>query len=252
MSSLDSSSRQTVPRPTDEHSTVQAFRARVATNRQQAAEEKLRRVNRVLRRAEVSKVANALRKRLEYAKFKVQHGWSQKTFGEIKDMYAATLQNSTGDSDATAGKESRAVGGSDDMDVSSPPPQQSPVHNRLRVPNATVSPASSDRDNNEKSNLATVLTNKLRAETDAYFARLGLPSIYDAQGWDSQHATANATTKSRTPSSVRNYFPSPAPSPVISRASSPTTPMLSSAGFPVDADAEQGALLLMMMQGTRR
>ncbi|KAJ3021609.1 hypothetical protein HKX48_008178 [Thoreauomyces humboldtii] len=239
-------------RVADEHSTVQAFRARVATNRQHAAEEKLRRVNRVLRRAEVSKVANALRKRLEYASFKVQHGWTDKTFREIKDEYARSpvsspvverprldpissshdvpLQVIPPGVDASVAAAASCL-----MGVSRSPSQESPAPNSPRSPSERSDPNA----------LAHSLTRKLRAETDEFLARLGLPSVYDEKD-----RKRRAATQYHHP-----YFPSPAPSPILSRASSPSRGLgggAAAGGACEDADAEQGALLLMMMQGTRR
>ncbi|KAJ3171424.1 hypothetical protein HDU88_007503 [Geranomyces variabilis] len=77
---------ESAQQPDEEH-TLRAFRARVSSNRQRAGEEHLRRINNALRRGQVSRVANTLRLRLEYAAFKIDRGLVGKSFQEIKAMF---------------------------------------------------------------------------------------------------------------------------------------------------------------------
>ncbi|KAI8819638.1 uncharacterized protein EV422DRAFT_620933 [Fimicolochytrium jonesii] len=335
----------------EERTTLQAFRARVATNRQHAAEERLRRVNRVLRRAEVSRVANALKKRLEYAKLKVRHGWQQKTFDEVKALYMELCEKREAEAVAARAAEARQaappppppIAEGEEIDPSmaaaancligishqndhlihrnvspeKPPAKLAftpmPASSR-QFAHQHPSPPGTEVQSNGSSgqNLGSIMTQKLREETDAYFAKLGLPSLSEFTALHTQNSAANSelppAAPSDTSSSFRSsarkatsayhthhhhpYFPSPAPSPIISRVTSPTNPQSatslatapesssykttggvrtkrikltaprapSSAGFDtrsqsfqstdmqVDPDAEQGALLLMMMQ----
>ncbi|KAJ3164981.1 hypothetical protein HDU88_004963 [Geranomyces variabilis] len=278
--SLSAATNVARPVADDELSTVQAFRARVTANRQHAAEEKLRRVNRVLRRAKVSKIANALRKRLEYASFKVRHGCADKTLAEVKELFAAAHADSTSMPAAiTCHPPPNAATPPHDAyhrqassylaSFSSPYPSSS----SSSLPWSTlhgypVSPASSTAD---KSDLAATLTSKLRAETDAYFAQLGHPPVARPPVWgaatpfaspSSTSAVATSTVPHPPLTKSSSHFPSPAPSPILSRASSPlgkarAGAAMASAGslaepalsYPPDPDAEQGARLLMMMLG---
>ncbi|KAJ3185182.1 hypothetical protein HDU87_002750 [Geranomyces variabilis] len=267
----------------DELSTVQAFRARVTANRQHAAEEKLRRVNRVLRRAKVSKIANALRKRLEYASFKVRHGCADKTLAEVKELFAAAHAISTSMPAAAAAAAAIDYYSSHNAatpphdayhrqassyltSFSSPPASSSSSLSSSALHGYPVSPASSTAD---KADLAATLTSKLRAETDAYFAQLGHSPVARPPLWGGATpfasplsvAAATSTTIPHPPlTKSSSHFPSPAPSPISSRVSSPlakaragaATAAVSSIAepalsYPPDPDAEQGARLLMMM-----
>ncbi|KAJ3150087.1 hypothetical protein HDU86_006710 [Geranomyces michiganensis] len=235
--------------PEDELSTVQAFHARILANRQHAAEEKLRRVNRVLHRAKVSKIANALRKRLEYASFKVRHGCADKTLAEVKQLFAAATSSTT---PAPAPNHLSFTGAIPPHDLY----HRQSSSSSCSFPSASsslpypVSPVSSTPD---KSDLAASLTCKLRAETDAYFARLGHPPVAKHPLWSTSSPLATAASSLSKSSS---HFPSPAPSPVSSRASSPlgkasagAADSIAEPAYPPDPDAEQGARLLMMMLG---
>ncbi|KAJ3148909.1 hypothetical protein HDU89_004491 [Geranomyces variabilis] len=280
--SLSAATIMARPVADDELSTVQAFRARVTANRQHAAEEKLRRVNRVLRRAKVSKIANALRKRLEYASFKVRHGCADKTLAEVKELFAAAHADSTSmpaainshppPNAATPPHDAYHRQASSYLaSFSSPYPPSSSSSSTLpwsALHGYPVSPASSTAD---KSDLAATLTSKLRAETDAYFAQLGHPPVARPPVWSaatpfaspsSTSAAATWTVPHPPLTKSSSHFPSPAPSPILSRASSPlgkarAGAAMASAGslaepalsYPPDPDAEQGARLLMMMLG---
>ncbi|KAI8586488.1 hypothetical protein BDZ88DRAFT_292974 [Geranomyces variabilis] len=282
--SLSAAANMARPVADDELSTVQAFRARVTANRQHAAEEKLRRVNRVLRRAKVSKIANALRKRLEYASFKVRHGCADKTLAEVKELFAAAHTDSTympaainshpPPSAATPPHDAYHRQASSYLASFSSPDPSSSSSSSSSLPWSAlhgypVSPASSTAD---KSDLAATLTSKLRAETDAYFAQLGHPPVARPPVWSAAtpFASPSSTSAAATSTvphppltkSTSSHFPSPAPSPILSRASSPlgkarAGAAMASAGslaepalsYPPDPDAEQGARLLMMMLG---
>lgn len=208
-----------------EDEAVQAFTAKIAHNRQRAAEEKLRRVNRVLRRAQVSKAANLLRKRLEYAKFKIRNGWTTKSIGEVQTMYS-TLKPSINPikGEDTVPRNDTLFDCEEDPSVAAAA--------RCLVGCATRTPEQSPRQSSHHSDLTSLLTSQLREGPNAYFAKLGIPSVHEPTAW-------NAYLKIRD--SRHPYFPSPAPSPPLSRETSPPLKSL-------NVDAQEGAILLMMLQ----
>ncbi|TPX60442.1 hypothetical protein SpCBS45565_g07514 [Spizellomyces sp. 'palustris'] len=222
--------------PENEEETVQAFKSRIVRNRQRSAEEKLRRVNKVLRRAEVSKVANLLRKRLEYAKFKVTRGWTEKSFPEIRKIYHTFGANTI--STPKASKRDSAYG----SDVGPISPLSTGATNEAyseKEVRASQTPTSRHLGYGAKqqppglsNDIGALLTKRLREETNAYFAKLGIPSMYERDPWTSYLKSKDSTNP---------YFPSPTPSPLPSRACSPTHTS-------IDAEAEEGAMLLMMLQ----
>ncbi|KAI9093775.1 hypothetical protein DFS34DRAFT_258159 [Phlyctochytrium arcticum] len=201
----------------DEQTTVNAFTATVLKNRQKAAEEKLRRVRRVLQRANVSKAANVLRQRLEFATFKINRGWGEKPFSEVRELFSHsgnfTTANTPGSSTPCATRASTPEIG----------------HTLPTPPSSAASTRTKDSQSHLHNRYPT-----LSLDSTAYVSklRIAVSNKADQEGWSAYLKTKD---------SLNPYFPSPTPSPLGSRATSP-------APYPADAEAEEGAMLLMMLQ----
>ncbi|KAI8999998.1 hypothetical protein BC832DRAFT_563277 [Gaertneriomyces semiglobifer] len=259
----------------EEMDVMEAFMARVRQKRLTAAQERLRRVNRILERAQVSKIANRLKKRLEFAKFKMEHGWSMHKFEEVKKLYSITApktpkavqsivpaEGSDQPSGAVAAEPvsqhpATILPAITSTGLCEPHPNNYPI--LLPVPHATHAadsfsvsqpfipgppafvhspygyypveggyPTVRYRDVGHGGNTGVPLPGGNMNEQGA----CGWPSYFkgnDGVAYGGQFAV----------------FPSPAPSPLASRAPSPTGVKSG------DRDVEDGAKLLMMMHGRK-